>query len=339
MIKYIGSKRKLITEVVNSISAVTPPGGLVVDLFSGTSRVGYALKKDAFSVHSNDYNAFSYTLADCYVVGNPETYAREAQMLIDELDSLAGNPGYFTQKFCIESRYFQPKNGERIDAIREAIEQKSLPPRLKSILLVSLMEAADRVDSTVGIQMAYLKSWAPRAHNDLQLRLPLLLPSTDSCTYSASQADAEVCASKVSCDTLYLDPPYNSHSYLGNYHIWESLVSWDKPDTYGVANKRVDCRERKSDFNFKRKSFGALEAVLSSADFKAAVMSYSDEGHIPIDELASLLGRFGDVDYQAIDYARHIGHKIGKYGPDGSKASSSTGRSRNTEYLFTLRRL
>ena len=39
---------------------------------------------------------------------------------------------------------------------------KSIPfkfePDLESVILVSLMEAADRVDSTVGLQMAYLKS-------------------------------------------------------------------------------------------------------------------------------------------------------------------------------------
>ena len=29
-------------------------------------------------------------------------------------------PGYFTQTFCEKSRFFQPKNGARIDAIREA---------------------------------------------------------------------------------------------------------------------------------------------------------------------------------------------------------------------------
>jgi adenine-specific DNA-methyltransferase len=41
--------------------------------------------------------------------------------------------------------------------------------------LVSLMEAADRVDSTVGLQMAYLKTWAARAHNDLALRVATYL--------------------------------------------------------------------------------------------------------------------------------------------------------------------
>ncbi len=41
---------------------------------------------------------------------------------------------------------------------------------LRPILLTSLMLAADRVDSTTGVQMAYLKQWAPRAHRDLRLR-------------------------------------------------------------------------------------------------------------------------------------------------------------------------
>ena len=90
------------------------------------------------------------------------------------LNRLPGVPGYFTRTFCEDARYFQPKNGARIDAMREAIAAQPLEAALESILLVSLMEAADRVDSTVGLQMAYLKQWAPRAHNDLELRLPVL---------------------------------------------------------------------------------------------------------------------------------------------------------------------
>ena len=40
------------------------------------------------------------------------------------------------------------------------------------MLLTALLEAADRVDSTTGLQMAYLKAWAPRSYNPLELRLP-----------------------------------------------------------------------------------------------------------------------------------------------------------------------
>ena len=64
----------------------------------------------------------------------------------------------------------------RIDAIRAEIDRLPLDAVERGLLLTSLLEAADRVDSTVGVQMAYLKRWAPRASNPLQLREPTAVP-------------------------------------------------------------------------------------------------------------------------------------------------------------------
>ena len=164
----------------------------------------------------------------------------------------------------MKSRFFQPKNGERIDAIREAIARRGLDPELEAVMLVSLMEAADRVDSTTGLQMAYLKEWAPRAHNDLELRLPDVLPRAAHGKGCATCLDAQEAARTLEADVAYLDPPYNQHSYLGNYHIWESLVRWDKPEVYGVACKRVDVKERRSIFNSRPKSADALRRLLAA---------------------------------------------------------------------------
>ena len=55
----------------------------------------------------------------------------------------------------------------------------------------------------------------------------------------AYQFEALEAAQALSADVAYLDPPYNQHKYVGNYHIWESLVRWDKPEVYGVACKRI----------------------------------------------------------------------------------------------------
>jgi adenine-specific DNA-methyltransferase len=41
--------------------------------------------------------------------------------------------------------------------MRDRIAAMALEPELEAIALVSLMEAADRVDSTAGLQMAYMK--------------------------------------------------------------------------------------------------------------------------------------------------------------------------------------
>ena len=38
------------------------------------------------------------------------------------LNQLPGEAGYFTETFCVQSRFFQPFNGERVDAIRNRLE-------------------------------------------------------------------------------------------------------------------------------------------------------------------------------------------------------------------------
>ena len=156
MIKYLGSKRALLGLITETIAQATP-GGSVLDLFSGTSRVGHALKKRGYRVIANDHNAYAHVLAQCYVAADLDDLRVPAESLVKEFNTLRGVPGYFTETFCEKSRFFQPKNGARVDAIREAIVRKSLPPDLEAVMLVSLMEAADRVDSTTGVQMAYLK--------------------------------------------------------------------------------------------------------------------------------------------------------------------------------------
>ncbi|MET0391197.1 MAG: DNA adenine methylase, partial [Polyangiales bacterium] len=201
MIKYIGSKRKLISELLQVMAAL-PDVHSVLDLFSGTARVGSALRAQGYRVTANDHNQYAFMLASCYVAADRSLHTELAAKHLAELNGLPGSPGYFTRTFCEEARYFQPKNGARIDAIREAIAARELPAPVEAILLVSLMEAADRVDSTVGLQMAYLKQWAPRAYNDLALRMPEL---TNGPPGRACMLDASVCARGGSYDAVYLD--------------------------------------------------------------------------------------------------------------------------------------
>lgn len=335
MIKYIGSKRALLTNITGVIEQLVSPGGLVVDLFSGTSRVGHALKGMGHRVWSNDQNAYAHTLATCYVQADREKWEDAARKLIAELSSLPGRPGYFTETFCEKSRYFQPKNGARVDAMREHIDRLDLDPELRSIVLVSVMEAADRVDSTAGVQMAYLKQWAPRASNDIELRMPDVLPGVSAGSCWATQGDAEVISASVDADVVYLDPPYNQHSYLGNYHIWESLVLWDKPPVYGIACKREDCRTRKSSFNGKRAIFAAMETVLDNLKSKSLVISFNNEAYISRDQMEGLLRGRGHLSVIEMTHDRYVGAKIGIYNPSGEKVGK-VGHLKNSEYLYVV---
>jgi adenine-specific DNA-methyltransferase len=334
MIKYLGSKRALLALVTSAVQSV-PDATSVIDLFSGTSRVGHALKKLGFRVIANDCNAYARTLAECYVAVDREKIIRDAETLVREFNRMPGEEGYFTDTFCEESQFFQPKNGRRVDAIRSAIEEKDLEPELRSVMLVSLMEAADRVDSTCGVQMAYLKEWAQRSYNDLDLRVPDCLPRAIHGKGEAHQLDAADAVRLLRADVAYIDPPYNQHSYLGNYHIWETLVLWDRPNVYGRACKRVDCQERKSPFNSKKKFRAALEDVVYNVQARVIIVSFNNEGYISRGELESILSERGQVMTTAHPHKRYVGAQIGIYNPSGVKVGSVS-HLQNVEYLYVV---
>ena len=334
MIKYLGSKRTLIPQIIETIGQLGTNNS-ALDLFSGTARVGHALKKAGFRVISNDHNAYAATIARAYVQADLEEAGKQAEKIIPELNRLAGIPGYFTETFCEKSRFFQPKNGARVDAIREHIEKQDYEPELKAVLLVSLMEAADRVDSTTGVQMAYLKKWAARANNDLALRMPNLIHQPQAGKCEAHQLDAIQASKKLTADVAYLDPPYNQHKYLGNYHIWESLVLWDKPEVYGVACKRIDCKTRKSIFNSKPQFFNAMKEVIESLQCPYLVVSFNNEGFMSQEEIENLLAPKGFVQTITCNYKRYVGAQIGIHNQKGDKVGEVSHLD-NKEFIFVV---
>ncbi len=338
MIKYLGSKRVMLDELVGVVRGI-PGVHHVLDVFSGTARVGHALKRAGYRVISNDHNAYAHALARCYVAADRERVIHDVERLVRELDALPGEPGYFTQTFCVESRFFQPRNGARVDAIRDAIAAKGLDPLVEAVLLVSLMEAADRVDSTCGLQMAYLKEWAKRAHGELRLRVPEVLPAVAAGVCEAHMLDAEEAAERLSADVAYLDPPYNQHSYLANYHVWETLVRWDRPAHYGVACKREDVRTRKSPFNQRRESLAALSRVIQALDAKVLVVSFNDEGFLSREDLERALATRGEVRVLSRDFKRYVGAQIGVFNPRGERVGEvSHLRNRELVYLVATAR-
>ena len=340
MIKYIGSKRTLLPVILDAVGAVAG-GRTVLDLFSGTARVGHALKGAGYRVIANDHNAYATTLARCYVQADAEDVREDAAALVREFNGLKGSPGYFTEVFCTRSRYVQPHNGERIDAIREAIAAKGLAPELEAVMLVSLMEAADRVDSTTGLQMAYLKRWSARSFNPLDLRVPAVLPRAAAGKGAAACMEAVDAAANFEADIAYIDPPYNQHSYLGNYHVWESLVRWDKPEVYGVACKRVDVRERRSVFNSRPRFAATMRRLLEAVRAPVLIVSFNNEGYLSREELEAMLGSLwngeGKVTTIENDFKRYVGAQIGIYNPRGEKVGKVS-HLRNKEYLYVVSR-
>jgi adenine-specific DNA-methyltransferase len=333
VIKYLGSKRVLVP-VLGDIAAAAEVS-TAVDLFTGTTRVAQEFKRRGIEVTATDVASYSEVLSDCYIATDATTIDLDAvRDELARLNALPGTPGYVTRTFCEESRYFQPRNGARIDAIRAAIDQDHPDGPLRPILLTALLLAADRVDSTTGLQMAYLKQWSPRSHRDLELLVPQLLPGRGHTV----RGDAmETVDDLDPVDLMYLDPPYNQHRYFTNYHVWETLVRGDEPEHYGIACKRVDARDEhtRSVFNRRRTMPGALADLISRARADLVVVSHNDESWISPEEMTAALHAGGHECVQplAFDSKRYVGAQIGVHGPTGEKVGEVK-RLRNVEYLF-----
>jgi adenine-specific DNA-methyltransferase len=330
MIKYLGSKRRLVPLLTRLCEAAEARTAL--DLFTGTTRVAQAFKRTGARVTAVDTARYSEVFARAYVTTDAGEVDHGAlTAVIDDLNARPGVPGYFTETFCERARFFQPANGARVDAIRDAIEREHAASPLYPILLTSLLEAADRVDSTTGVQMAYVKEWAARSYLPLTLRVPELLPGEGV----AVRGDAlDVAPTLAPCDLAYLDPPYNQHRYFTNYHVWETLVAWDAPDHYGVACKRVDARDEatKSVFNRRRLMPDALRRLIASVQARVVVVSYNDESWVSAEELRDMCAVHGHVEVLTFDSRRYVGAQIGIHNPQGERVGTVS-HVRNQEYV------
>lgn len=330
MIKYIGSKRRLVPVLGHLFEASQATTAL--DLYTGTTRVAQEFKRRGGLVTAVDSARYSAEFAQCYIATDSRVVSQqELTEVLEYLSNLAGEAGYFTDTFCVKSRFFQPFNGERVDVIRNALEEDFRDSPLFPILLTSLIEAADRVDSTTGVQMAYVKQWAQRSFNALELRIPALLPGHGE----AIRGDANEVAKEIGpFDLAYLDPPYNQHRYFTNYHIWETLVAWDSPEHYGIACKRIDSRdpETKSAYNRKREMPVTLADAIRTVKAEIIILSYNDESWIEKDDLIDLCNIHGEVVLLAFDSKRYVGAQIGIFNPNGQKVGKVS-HLHNLEYV------
>jgi adenine-specific DNA-methyltransferase len=330
VIKYLGSKRRLVPilgDLLDRAGART-----AIDLFTGTTRVAQEWKRRGAHVTAVDSASYAAVLGECFIsTDSTKVDADALGKVISHLRDLPGTDGYVTETFSRRARYFQEHNARRIDAIRDEIDAGWSGHPLRPVLLAALLLAADRVDSTTGVQMAYLKTWSPRSYRPLDLQVPALLPGGGRTWH----ADATIVAGALpEVDIAYLDPPYNQHRYAGNYHVWETLVAWDAPEHYGVACKRIDLRDpaNGSVFNRRRDAPAAMAAVVGALRAELVVISGSDEGWIGVEDLADMCAGRGAVQVLAFDSKRYVGAQIGIHNPRGERVGT-VGRTRNIEYL------
>ena len=89
-----------------------------------------------------------------------------------------------------------------------------------------------------------------------------------------------------------MDPPYNNRKYDTNYHILETISLYDNPKIKGKTGIRIE-NSKKSNYCIKEKAEADLEDLIKRANFKYILLSYNDEGIIPIQSIEKIMKKYG----------------------------------------------
>lgn len=346
MYRYIGNKTKLLPEIMEETAALIGDSGTVADVMAGTGSVASEYRRRGYKVIASDVMTYSrhhlttQLLLDCpprfeqISIGASDALTRY-EAVLNHLNGLDPVEGYFFKEFSPNGepangtpprKYFTSDNARRIDAVRIAIGEWAnsgyLTDKEESLLRHDLIMAANEVANISGTYGYFLSSFNSSSRTPFELK-----PST----FEAGRVDnivmqgyAEALASSIAADLCYIDPPYIKRQYAANYHILETLARGDEPIAQGKSGLRP-WRDQYSNLCTKTKSKQSFETIIEQMDCPYFLISYSEDGLFPVEELLELFARFGEVTLKEIDYKRF-------------RSNSSSLAKNISEYLIVVKK-
>ena len=307
--RFLGNKTKLLGFIGDIVADKCRGYYSFCDIFAGTGVVGHYFNRPETKIISNDILDSTVTSLKCWM--NTKAYDREKiSDIIHDLNNLQPKKENYVSEIFGGS-YFTKENARKIGAVREEIEKlddnKKITQEEKSILLTALVYAIDKVANTVGHYETYRKKL------DTIQSLRLLVPDIDTKNNSNNeiyQKDANQLVREITCDVLYIDPPYNSRQYGDSYHLLENIVTWKKPEVEGVGKKMIDRKHIKSRYCLKE-AVCAFEDLIQNAKTKHILVSYNNTGEkmndrsnakIPDHRILEILRNRGEVDVFEREY-------------------------------------
>lgn len=338
LIPYLGNKRKLLPLIGQAVAQTGVTGGLFVDFFAGSGVVARFAKRSGFRVVANDWEPYAYVLNHAAVACNvlpPFAALGGAEAGFDALNAAPPIEGYVAAHLCprsdehpdpdTERLFFTRANGQKIDAVREMIEQWQAEGQLdedeRAVLLAALLYSVSYVSNTSGVFKGFHRGWGGatrtalyRICSEITLRPPAFHDNgreNRACQRDAQALAEELRAGGVEADIAYLDPPYNQHPYGSNYHVLNTVALWDKPvvapylDGHNKSAIRRDWRTaRRSAYNHAT-ALAAYRRLLETIAARHILTSYSTDGNITLEALLQAAAERGHVSCLTHSYKRY----------------------------------
>ena len=335
--RYIGSKARVVDDIMAVVGPPKRGTGVFVDGFTGTGAVAAAAATAGWPVRINDHLRCATLMASARVTPASEvpfTALGGYEETLRLLARVRPRRGFIWREYspasrhraCVERRYFTERNAGKIDGVRSQITKWATSGEVshaeERILIADLLAASNRVANIAGTYGCFLREFGANAHAPLSL-----VPRV----FSPKKVSVEALCGDVydvpagPADVVYYDPPYTKRQYAAYYHILETIAVGDSPRVEGITGLRP-WQDRASIFCYKTKALAALVELVAATDAHRVLLSYSDQGHVSLDALRPNLERLGAVRVHELG-------KIGRYRPNA--AASQAGSSVH-EYLVEI---
>lgn len=299
--RYLGNKDSITSKIKEIILSKVDVRSetIIFDAFCGTGSVANAFK-DTCNIVINDNLNCATTYAYGRMVAANCTFKQlglDPIVFLNSTDKVI--EGYFFRTYSpggSSRMYLTEKNAGRVDFYRQTIEswyeENLLTEEEYRYLLACLIESVSFVSNTAGVYGAFLKKWEERALKNIKF-LDLSDRVEASYQIDVYTDKIENIIGDISCDILYLDPPYTQNQYGTQYHLLETLVLNDKPEQVSKVTGSRSTREMRSDWSKIYKVHILFDKILAETSAKYIFLSYNNDGDMSKEYIEAIMKRYG----------------------------------------------
>ena len=338
LITYIGNKRSLLPFINKGIEEVKKRLGknklVILDGFAGSGATARLLKHHASQLWVNDLEDYCEIINKCYLSNRSEIDLDYINSTINWLNKNKLNgikdPGFIEQNYAPRNNnkiqenervFYTNKNAKIIDNLKRIIKTK-IRKDMQHFFLAPLIVKASIHTNTSGVFKGFHKKdgvghFGGRGENALQRILaeidlePPLFSMTE-CPVITKKEDINklVCSEGIPMfDLAYFDPPYNQHPYGSNYFMLNIIANGIEgmPIQDGVSGIAKDWN--RSEYNKRQHAEMAMDDLIKHTPAKYILISYNDEGIIPIKNFKKILGKYGPFELMEQEYNTYRGSR------------------------------
>lgn len=280
--KYMGSKQALLPFILKHISPLR--FNRVLDAFSGSGCVAYALKQTGAEVHTNDFLKFSFHTARATIENNSTVLTdADVEML---LSPNRGASDFIQATFA--ERYFGGADNHFLDNLWANIQELKSSTK-RSLAIAAACRAAMKKRPRGIFTFTGMKGWDGRKDLRLTMKEQFLkgVSQFNGAVFSNKRRNKAQCKDVFDVDPngydlVYIDTPYVSPfsdcDYTRRYHFVEGFCTyWQGTEILSnTLTKKI--RSYPTDFSSKAGAIDAFSKLFSHFRKSKLVVSYSSNG-------------------------------------------------------------